>query len=329
MIYLGEQQLGLNWYAREAICWLAIKTKGRLTSRNSSGHNCKDSSCVYCTSHAKKRRGLDVHFSNLFTDRVIKALIISKPDKLTEVFNSLKSRYLLITGKTEKHFNDNCKSLFVDSGYTDWFLTNKKNYYLAKKLDQHTCTYCNREYIFIYENKAGGKGMVPQFDHWYSKTDYPLLALSFYNLIPSCATCNVIKSSTKFNLTDYLHPYKDKNISSSYSFSFLPTGVHSNKIIIKNNSFLNSKGLHTANALNIPMIYEGHSTRELQDLIDLKYKYSKNYLNILFKKTFGNLKISEQDKFRLIFGIELEVESLHKRPFSKFKKDILKELNII
>src|SRR5690606_28834361 len=124
------------------------------------------------------------------------------------------------------------KELFVDSGYINWFLDEKKNYWLANLLDQHTCTYCNREYIFIYKKK--GKGMVPQFDHWFAKKDYPLLALSFYNLIPSCATCNTIKSSTPFNLRDHLHPYIDKNISSTYSFSYLPISNSQNKLIFKN-----------------------------------------------------------------------------------------------
>ena len=32
--------------------------------------------------------------------------------------------------------------------------------------------------------------MRPQFDHWFPKKKYPLLAISFYNLIPCCTYCN-------------------------------------------------------------------------------------------------------------------------------------------
>lgn len=32
-----------------------------------------------------------------------------------------------------------------------------------------------------------------QFNHFYDKGTYPYLALSFYNLIPSCSTCNSSK----------------------------------------------------------------------------------------------------------------------------------------
>lgn len=322
MIYLGNQIYALDEYSKVVICWLNIKIRGR------SGYNCGISTCSLCNGTGKKRKGLDKEFRDLFTSKVIEEIIKGKPPIIFALLNRLQIIYTSIPGKTKPDFKKYSKELFLDSGYTNWFLNEKKNYWLADLLNQHTCTYCNREYIFVYKNKAGGKGMVPQFDHWFSKTDYPLLALSFYNLIPSCATCNTIKSAAKFNLQDFLNPYVDINISSTYSFSYLPTGVNSNKIVFKKMGMF-TKGINTVNALNLPLIYEGHSEKELQDLIDLKYKYSKNYLNILLEKTFGDLKISEQERFRLIFGIEITEDNYHKRPLSKFKRDILKELKVI
>ena len=329
MIYLGEQLYALSEYSKEATCWLGLKIKGRLTSSNLSGYNCGDTTCTYCTGNGKKRSGLDQDFIDLFTTAIIKEIISAKPQRLLNIYQDLLAKYLVKRGKSELLFKANGKRLFINSGYTDWFLKDKRNYRLAKLLDQHTCTYCNREYIFIYKNNNGGKGMVPQFDHWFAKTDYPILGLSFYNLVPSCATCNTIKSSTPFNLADHLHPYIDKSISSSYIFSFLPTTTNTNKIIFKNKSPFNQKGIDTVNALNLPLIFEGHSSKELQDLIDLKYKYSENYLNILLKKTFGNLNISKNEMFRLIFGIEIDEENYHKRILSKFKNDIIEQLRNI
>ena len=74
------------------------------------------------------------------------------------------------------------------------------------------------------------------------------------------------------------------------------------------------------------MVYSKHSQKELKDLIDLRKKYSDNYLEILLEKTFGNLHMSDQEKYRLIFGIEIDEKDYHKRPMSKFKKDIITEL---
>ncbi|WP_299110447.1 hypothetical protein [uncultured Winogradskyella sp.] len=325
MIYLGDQTDGLNAYSKEAVCWLGVKLKGR------RGFNCGDSTCYPCN-HSNIRSNIDQEFRDLFDDALIKEIIEAKPRRLLELNGELLTAFTIQHGKTTDDFRRNAKNLFLNSGYKVWFLTDensgeKWNYRLARLLDKHTCTYCNREYTFVLRNPSGiGKGMVPQIDHWFAKTDYPLLAISFYNLIPSCGTCNTIKSSTNLNLIDHLHPYVDSNISSTYEFSYLPITNIDNRIILKNSSLFNSKGLDTVNALNLPLIYKGHSGKELQDLIDLRYKYSDNYLNILLEDTFGDLHISKEERYRLIFGIELDEENHHKRIFSKFKGDIISEL---
>tara|TARA_B100001167_G_C16741839_1_gene291432 strand:+ start:129 stop:458 length:330 start_codon:yes stop_codon:yes gene_type:complete len=87
------------------------------------------------------------------------------------------------------------------------------------------------------------------------------------------------------------------------------------------------KGIKTIEAINLPLIYKGHSNKELKDLYDLRFKYPDNYLKVLLEKTFSStISISKQDRYRLIFGIELEKEDYHKRIMSKFKNDIIKKL---
>lgn len=325
MNYLGNQIEALNLYSKDAVCWLGVKLKGRYNSvRNANGYKCIDSSCHFCT-NTIKRSGLDPTFCDLFSMDDIKELIIASPNRLMEIWTEKSTQYMG-QNKSIQDFKDECCKLFIYSGYTDWFLKEKNNYLLAEYLNQHTCNYCNREYIFVYKRSGRGKGMVPQFDHWFSKTDYPLLALSFYNLIPSCATCNTIKGTSPLNLTEHLHPYVDTDIASSYSFSFLQLSINKSQIIFKNNSLLRKKGIDTVKALNLELIYQGHADKELQDLIDLRYKYSTNYLNILLEKTFPDIEISKEERYRLIFGIEIEAESYHKRIFSKFKNDIISEL---
>ena len=43
---------------------------------------------------------------------------------------------------------------------------------------------------------------------------------------------------------------------------------------------------------------------------------------------FDKLHISKSEAYRLIFGVEYNEIDFHKRPVSKFKCDILKELGI-
>lgn len=333
MIYLGNKINTLNIYSKDAICWLTIKIKGRKTKSNSTGHSCGKSDCIYCNSNIKRRKSLNSDFADMFDDTIIETLIKGNPQELIKQ-NRILEQNFVNAGYSVSAFKTEAKKLFLISGFRGWFrnkdeydLKEKWNYKLARLLDNHSCTYCNREYIFVYENSSGGKGMVPQFDHWYSKSDFPLLSISFYNLIPSCATCNSIKSKAKFNLTDHLHPYVDKDISNSFRFTYKMRVSHDPIISFVNNKTGNYKPSKTVLALNLPLIYKGHSFKELKDLYDLRFKYSDNYLDILLKKTFSKkLRISEQEKYRLIFGIELDDKNYHKRIFSKFKSDIIEKL---
>jgi len=74
-----------------------------------------------------------------------------------------------------------------------WFRSSKKKYdgfKLAKELAIDVCPYCNRNYTTSHRIDGTLKNVFPEFDHFYPQKDFPLLALSFYNLIPSCSICN-------------------------------------------------------------------------------------------------------------------------------------------
>lgn len=66
-----------------------------------------------------------------------------------------------------------------------------------------TCPYCNRNYIsFVVDRGYNPPHFSSTFelDHYYSKKDYPMLAVSFYNLIPVCPACNRIKGKKELIL---------------------------------------------------------------------------------------------------------------------------------
>lgn len=326
MLYLGEQNNALNQYSKKAICFLNIRIHGR--KNKGLGYECGDTNCEVCKSVTKVSKKLRLHkrFLDLLTPTRIVLIITSKPDKLLGILEDIKKDYGKPFKRSHLTFKEQCKKLFVLSGYNNWFQNGINNYSLAKDLGIHSCPYCNREYTMTYKPDGHkGKGMVPQFDHWFPKKEYPLLALSFYNLIPSCATCNGIKSSVEMNLVEHMHPYVDSDISSSYSFDYLLNSTSVPRIAFLNNRF-DKKSINTIYALNLPMIYNGHSDKELKDLYDLRYKYSDNYLQELLDNTFKSLSISEHEKYRLLFGIELDEKDYQKRIMSKFKSDIVKKL---
>lgn len=90
--------------------------------------------------------------------------------------------------------------------------------WLVKELDIVVCPYCNETYTHIVK-VADDEKILYEFDHFIPKVIAPYLSLSFFNLIPSCHTCNSnLKGTTIFNLNDYTHPYAD-NFHSLVSFS--------------------------------------------------------------------------------------------------------------
>ena len=216
------------------------------------------------------------------------------------------------------------------------FLIRKKSrsYNLALQMQRNTCSYCNRLYTntVVYKDPATGRVndstrvTKPQFDHWFAHSRYPLLGLSYYNLIPSCSVCNSsVKGDDIFSLATHVHPYiYEPDQHFKFCFYYRDTDQPNVKVIPTGD-----KMTRHLKAFKIKEVYDAHSNLELKDLLDLKYKYSENYLNTLFEESFKALKVSRRETYRMIFGAHYDEADFHKRAFSKFKKDILNELGII
>lgn len=266
----------------------------------------------------------------------LERIIKGKPDDLQAINTSFKSLSgyrptKIIKSKISKIFDYNNFSAKKNNGYD--------GYDLAKKLNIRTCLYCNRNYTLTVSKgkRRDHKITRPEFDHFFDKSENPLLSLSIQNLIPSCKTCNSsLKASKKFNLISYLHPYKDEVIN-FYNYAFIP---HDVKSIIGGTSNLSvrlniasgvidlDKKIKKSNEIfKLEDIMSAHSD-ELKDLFDIKYKFSERYFEELFNK-YKVLGLNYNDVYKVVFGVEYNELDFVNRPFSKLKKDILKELGII
>lgn len=251
----------------------------------------------------------------IFLDRYKEELISAKPERLLEINKEFEKRYL------SSHELTLIKSFFIQTGYKNF-----PNKDFLNLLEIDTCVYCNRNYTLDLDKLNNARA---ELDHWFPKESYPILALSFYNLIPSCHSCNHIKHDNAPDggwdnaLQNINHPYLEDK-TSTFSFSYFLSSINEPKTIIRST---NEKAKKTIEFNKIDKIYEAQSDRELKDLLDLRYKYSQNYLNILLNETFTReFSMSKEEAYRMIFGIETKEEDYHKRPFSKFKKDIIDEL---
>lgn len=200
-------------------------------------------------------------------------------------------------------------------------------YHLAEKLDVSTCVYCNRLYTKTVISSCGKKITRPTFDHWFPKSEYPLLALSFYNLIPSCNVCNSgVKGSTFFRLSTHFHPYyknPDEEFKYTFSYDHKDYDKFSFKISTTNNFSKDS-----VEAFQLENIYKAHED-ELEDLRKIKDAYSENYIEILESNILGGVTIERDEVYRLAFGTHFHEAKFDRRPLSKMKKDILVELGVI
>ncbi len=214
----------------------------------------------------------------------------------------------------------------------DWFIAKQKRRYgavsLASDLDISVCPYCNRSYTKTIFTKKGKNLLRPQFDHYFDKASHPALALSFFNLIPSCSDCNtVVKKSKIFELRSHSHPYVDNDVSNYYfSFSFSDKAMNGIEVDLKFTGVNKSK--KTLSDLAIESIYNSHSDI-VYDLLKIKSSYSDKYLSILGKSTLKGTGVTQEELYRLAFGTEINSANFIKLPFSKLKSDILKELGII
>lgn len=140
----------------------------------------------------------------------LEALKESFPDKVDIFIEMIIS---------QKSFNDLAKNHIFDGIYTIKLNKSLCNYAIEKykeKLEYRynqinkkalvritgitVCPYCNRNFINVTE-----EANTSQLDHFFPKNEYPLFALCFYNLIPSCYGCNNKKSTSKF----YISPYDE------------------------------------------------------------------------------------------------------------------------
>lgn len=88
-----------------------------------------------------------------------------------------------------------CKELFkyVSLKYEKKGQMESTTYWLQRQLGVKVCPYCNR----MYTTTLFGECRIrPDFDHFYPKSQYPYLAVSLFNMIPSCSMCNRKKGDT-------------------------------------------------------------------------------------------------------------------------------------
>lgn len=275
---------------------------------------------------------------------IIKEVFYGMPDdkhpekEHKEYFSPIKDRKKDIPEKEETvidDFNSIMRHIFEKTIYNGRGDVHINKYNFAENLGLKVCPYCGRSYIITTKPIQKGKEVKvhPQLDHFLPKSQYPFLALNFYNMIPCCTLCNmapakkeqspmveVPKSELKV-----MHPYlfDDKAIT----FGYDPK----------------SEAPLDASEISINVDYHGHETLKAgyNDLFFINALYAKHNLEahdlyIRMKtwkskaeKAYESLGITEdywQMLPLLFFGYTLTEEQAPLRPLFKFNKEVYEQM---
>ena len=254
-----------------------------------------------------------------------KGLLDNFIDKEPRLAEYLKKSYSKIDAKLRKKIIDlknvsvcpYCNRNYINSTYKMIHCDNcNQDLFVIDEVEKE-CPGCNQE--------INGQTKVvntAQLDHFFPKDSYPLFAVSFYNLIPSCYSCNHVKSNKDLEYS----PYDISFLFDDVKFTYIPKST--DKIEIKIDS-RNPDFKNGIRILGIEELYQSHID-VVNELIWKKEVYTKSYRDGLSKiLNQTNLELSTAEVNRFITGHYTDKVNYGKRPLSKMVTDISKEVGLI
>ena len=253
-------------------------------------------------------------------------------NKIEKYFKKIK---LYLKEQTKEFYDRFFKIFDYDSfvkGNEDWGA-----YQLTKSLDCNVCPYCNKNYIHTIQAFAGKSR--PELDHYYPKSRFPFLALSLYNLIPSCHTCNSsLKGSIDFYNNSHIHPYND-NLTEMIKFTMvIADNEVSGDVIPAVDDFSINIEINTTDDKNKEKILNSIETFLIKEQYNLHKDIAREILQriVYYNESrlieLNNFFAEDEDKVevlelheetkKFVLGNYVENELLGKRTLSKFTRDI-------
>jgi hypothetical protein len=269
----------------------------------------------------------DKEFKKLFKEKTLKQIVLAKPEELKELLDE---------------FGEMKNSIIIDIfKYSGKFQNEVITEFFTKNFDFTTCYYCNKDLILNFN--APKKTSTFQLDHFYDKGKYPYLALSFYNLIPSCSTCNSSKvkgSKDCFKHDTRVGEFENEvcKIPNHKDFDF------DKKVKFKLFMTESCKDLNIKNKENIDIKLKEHYSNEYDKYIEVfklneRYQAHKDIVFEMIKNTelYPESRLKElQDLTGIpyqqikqdIFNLIDDDVDLSKQPFSKLIRDMSDELGL-
>lgn len=224
-----------------------------------------------------------------------------------------------------KHVQDCMRYTSIRSGLMRYYMQQQK---------VKCCVYCNAQYAITTDEFRDDDGKMKrigayQFDHLYPESKYPYLCTSFFNLQPSCPTCNDSKNArlAKFNLYTSnpedvdvfhfeLHPSKKLEEYTRDDMSSLYVELSSDDADLLSNHL---------ELFHINQIYAQH-TDVLHRLMVIMKSNSNSYQQSLQDGLSELFPCGVEDPEYFFFGYYMKPEHVHYQPLSKMVQDVVQIL---
>lgn len=175
---------------------LKIKREGKVIASFDTYYEKMEGKVTYCNELDEGQRNSVIRELRYFK-RSFRKIVLAGEKELND-FSKIRS---------SKMMKDLMKELYEEFTQKQDGEGVSNAHFFFRDLNIRTCPYCNRHYTFTLDKKVKA---APEFDHFYDKSKHPLLAVSFYNLVPSCHTCNHAKGTNKAAINPYFSGFRRK-----------------------------------------------------------------------------------------------------------------------
>ncbi|OLY90766.1 hypothetical protein SAMN05444008_101444 [Cnuella takakiae] len=266
------------------------------------------------------------------------AILLQQPQDLHKSILYFKNRgwqNYIHNGKKSTKFGIELLEAF---GYSKKFRSQvKRGIWLAKQLNIKSCPYCNAQYTIVASGPKKKTIAKFQFDHFFAKDKYPYLSISLYNLIPSCANCNITKSKKDLNLKNHYHPYfLDFSKYFKFYLKFNPDPKKLTVSQVKSQNFeVELKPKHRASAT---LVEEHNSIYHVSGVFNRHNDVAEDLLMkaVIYTNHMQKAHLKIQGLFpdritylRYLIGNYSTPKDTLKRPLTKFIQDISEQLKLI
>lgn len=200
-----------------------------------------------------------------------------------------------------------------------------------------TCVYCNAQYAATAREVRKRSVCYEAFfelDHFYPKSIYPFLCTNFYNLQPSCSSCNKHKEQDEslFNLytnnvNEILNPFQFSIPHDKFVLEYLKSNKAEDLEICfdaPKNDLLKE---NHEKCFHITPLYSAFKD-VAEEIIWKRKAWDKTYMEMM-EKQYAGMNIAPSLQKRIIFGFLEDEADIHLRPLTKLQQDLYNQQDLV